>query len=112
MTVPTLSTASPQAPLQARETALRTTLDELSSQRTALVRDALSESSSASDTLPNDSVQQAVASAQSKIKRHIKLLQQYNEIKDIGQGLMGLIAEQRDVRVVDVMADFDMVEKD
>ncbi|EEQ87039.1 hypothetical protein RJZ56_004183 [Blastomyces dermatitidis] len=40
------------------------------------------------------------------VQRHIRLLHEYNEIKDIGQGLMGLIAEARGVRYVEVQRDF------
>ncbi|PGH13939.1 hypothetical protein AJ79_03354 [Helicocarpus griseus UAMH5409] len=46
------------------------------------------------------------------VQRHIRLLHEYNEIKDIGQGLMGLIAEARGVRHVDVQRDFGIGEKD
>lgn len=35
-----------------------------------------------------------------------------NEIRDIGQGLLGLVAERRGVRMVDVMGDFGVEEKD
>ncbi|EAS30494.3 DNA repair protein Swi5/Sae3 [Coccidioides immitis RS] len=40
------------------------------------------------------------------VKRHIRLLHEYNEIKDIGQGLLGLIAEGRGVRCVDVQREY------
>jgi DNA repair protein Swi5/Sae3 len=40
------------------------------------------------------------------VQRHIRLLHQYNEIKDIGQGLMGLIAEARGVRYADVQKEY------
>ncbi|KAK2744957.1 hypothetical protein FQN57_004087 [Myotisia sp. PD_48] len=40
------------------------------------------------------------------VKRHIRLLHDYNEIKDIGQGLMGLIADGRGLRYVDVQTEF------
>jgi DNA repair protein Swi5/Sae3 len=40
------------------------------------------------------------------IKNHIRSLHSYNEIKDVGQGLMGLIAEARGVRYVDVQREF------
>lgn len=46
------------------------------------------------------------------IKEHIQLLHRYNEIKDIGQGLMGLIAEKRGCRIKDVMEEFGVDEKD
>lgn len=35
-----------------------------------------------------------------------------NEIRDIGQGLLGLVAERRGTRVVDVMGEFGVGEKD
>lgn len=44
--------------------------------------------------------------AQTIIKKHIKQLHEYNEIKDVAQGLIGLIAEQRGVRVVECEGDF------
>lgn len=46
------------------------------------------------------------------IKEHISLLHKYNEIKDVGQGLMGLIADKRDCRVVKVMEEFGIGEGD
>ncbi|KAL4800941.1 Swi5-domain-containing protein [Aspergillus venezuelensis] len=46
------------------------------------------------------------------VKRHIRLLHEYNEIKDIGQGLMGLIADARGVRQVDVQKEFGVGGKD
>jgi hypothetical protein len=46
------------------------------------------------------------------VKRHIGLLHAYNEIKDVGQGLMGLIADSRGVRVREVMEEMGVGEKD
>ncbi|KAJ5872249.1 DNA repair protein Swi5/Sae3 [Penicillium soppii] len=46
------------------------------------------------------------------IERHIRLLHEYNEIKDVGQGLMGIIADARGVRQVDVEKEFGVGEKD
>ncbi|KAK9390267.1 Swi5-domain-containing protein [Lipomyces mesembrius] len=40
------------------------------------------------------------------IKRHIKLLKEYNEIRDVGLGLIGMIADTRGVRVADVMPEY------
>ena len=45
--------------------------------------------------------------AQSTIKTHIRLLHDYNAVKDVAQGLMGILAERKGVRLVDVMAEFD-----
>jgi len=46
------------------------------------------------------------------VKEHIRLLHQYNEIKDVGQGLMGLIADARGVRLGDVMEEFGVGSED
>jgi hypothetical protein len=46
------------------------------------------------------------------VKRHIGLLHTYNEIKDVGQGLIGLIADSRGVRVREVMEEMGVGEKD
>jgi len=54
----------------------------------------------------------ALKSSNAVVKEHITLLHKYNEIKDIGQGLMGLIADKRDCRVVKVMDEFGVGEKD
>lgn len=49
---------------------------------------------------------------QATVKAHIKLLHDYNEIRDVGQGLMGIIADNRGVRVRDVYQDFEVGEGD
>lgn len=46
------------------------------------------------------------------VKAHIKLLHDYNAIKDVGLGLMGLIADGRGVRLGSVMEEFGVGEKD
>ena len=43
---------------------------------------------------------------QSIVQRHIRLLHEYNEIKDIAQGLMGMIADGRGVRHIEVQREF------
>lgn len=39
--------------------------------------------------------------AAATVKAHIKRLHDYNEIRDIGQGLIGMIADQRGVRIME-----------
>lgn len=46
------------------------------------------------------------------VQRHIRLLHDYNEIKDIGQGLMGLIADARGMRQIDVQKEFGVGDRD
>jgi hypothetical protein len=54
-----------------------------------------------------------VTSAANKIvKEHIKLLHEYNELKDVGQGMMGLIADQRGSRIAEVQEEFGIDAKD
>lgn len=45
-------------------------------------------------------------------ERHIRLLHEYNEIKDVGQGLMGMIADTKGVRVVEIHKEYGVSEKD
>lgn len=46
------------------------------------------------------------------MQQHIRLLHEYNEIRDIGQGLLGLIADARGVRHVDVQREFGVADGD
>jgi DNA repair protein Swi5/Sae3 len=61
---------------------------------------------------PAQNEQDLLAHAEAIVKRHIKLLHAYNEIKDVGQGLMGLIADARGVRLKEVMEEMGIGEKD
>ena len=46
------------------------------------------------------------------VKTHIRLLHQYNEIRDIGSGLLGMIADNRGVRVGEVFEEYGVAGKD
>ncbi|PLB34680.1 SWI5/SAE3 family protein [Aspergillus candidus] len=46
------------------------------------------------------------------VRRHIRLLHDYNEIKDIAQGLMGLLADARGERQIDVQRGFGVGDRD
>lgn len=100
--------------MQAKHATLSATLTDLQAQRDAIVANATLPSGLAmpADWTTEKRTEQAMTDANMTIKEHIALLHKYNEIKDIGQGLMGLLAEQRGVRVSEVMADFGMGEKD
>ncbi|KAI6816142.1 hypothetical protein KC340_g15188 [Hortaea werneckii] len=100
--------------LESKRQRLLTILADLQAQRSQLVSEAklpsgLDMPSEWSDEQKN---KQALATANGVIKDHIQLLHKYNEIKDIGLGLMGLIADKRGVRIGTVMEDFGMDEKD
>jgi len=55
---------------------------------------------------------EVMTAANKIVKTHIKLLHEYNEMKDVGQGLMGLIADSRGVRIVEVQDEFGIDAKD
>ncbi|RPB11458.1 Swi5-domain-containing protein [Morchella conica CCBAS932] len=44
--------------------------------------------------------------ASETVKQHIKLLHDFNEIRDVGLGLIGMVAENRQRRVGEVMSEF------
>lgn len=93
---------------------LEETLASLQAQRSALAAEAklppgLAIPESWTD---EERTKSAMATANGVIKDHIALLHKYNEIKDIGQGLMGLIADKRGVRMATVMEEYGMTEKD
>lgn len=50
--------------------------------------------------------------AKAVTQERIRRLNQYNEMRDIGQGLMGIIAESRGVRIKEVQEEFDISAKD
>ncbi|KXS94099.1 hypothetical protein AC579_2515 [Pseudocercospora musae] len=97
--------------LSAKHTNLKSHLASLQLEKSNLI--------SRSTTIPipetwtqEDKSKAALSTAQARIKEHISLLHSYNEIKDIGLGLLGLLAEGRGVRVKDLMGEFEMGEKD
>ena len=46
------------------------------------------------------------------VKRHIKLLHDYNDIRDVGQALVGMIADNRGVRIGELYEEFGVGLKD
>jgi len=50
--------------------------------------------------------------ASETVKRHIKLLHDYNDIRDVGQGLVGMIADNRGVRIGELYEEFGVGLKD
>ncbi|USP75773.1 hypothetical protein yc1106_03047 [Curvularia clavata] len=123
-----------QAPIGASPTTMLTsssktsqdiTLSELKAQKASLLASlrslpaiqVLIEEMASSDTgvdggcdEPTDA--DIMSAANKVVKQHIKLLHEYNELKDVGQGLMGLIADQRGTRIVEVQEEFGVDAKD
>lgn len=46
------------------------------------------------------------------VKKHITLLHDYNDIRDVGQGLIGMIADNRGVRIGELYEEFGVGLKD
>jgi hypothetical protein len=118
---PSLLSVRPAPPKTPQEI----TLAELRAQKAALLASlgalpaiqVLMEESASSDVDMEDgdgepTETDILAAANKIVKEHIKLLHQYNELKDVGQGLMGLIADQRGVRIVEVQEEFGIDAKD
>lgn len=107
--------------LSTRRSELEATLSSISAERSNLAAQVLSNPNTVAEAhelsahrpaCSQTDIDRALLLANETIKKHIKLLNQYNEIKDVGQGLMGMIAEQKGVRVVEVMPDFGVEEGD
>nr|POE65313.1 dna repair protein swi5 like [Quercus suber] len=94
--------------LQTKHAHLKDQLQALQAERTALISSATLPSGLGIPSCWDEEkrTKAALEAANVVIKQHIKALHQYNEIKDVGQGLMGMIAEKRGVRVADVMGEF------
>ena len=99
------------AVLASRKTSLEARLAELQAKRSNLVAKG-HDAKSPCDSSPEQQATQALTSAHAVIKSHIALLQRYNEMKDVGLGLMGMVAESRGVRVSSVLEDYGMSDKD
>ena len=46
------------------------------------------------------------------VQRHIRLLHNYNEIRDVALNFVGKIAEKEQCRAIDVLREYDMDETD
>ncbi|PYI10039.1 Swi5-domain-containing protein [Aspergillus sclerotiicarbonarius CBS 121057] len=97
---PTSLSPDQQAPWDKKLSTLRTSIASLQSQITEIE----SQIAQTKAKLKND--------PSTTVQRHIRLLHEYNEIKDIAQGLMGLIADARGVRQVDVQREYGVDDRD
>jgi hypothetical protein len=97
--------------LKAQKAALLASLATLPAIRVLMEEKAMSDAeASGGDDEPTEA--DIMAAANKIVKDHIKLLHEYNELKDVGQGLMGLIADSRAVRIVEVQEEFGIEAKD
>lgn len=88
-------------------------LVELRTRRDDLVKHHLRfNDQSEARTIDERQVSQAIAESKEVIKQRIDLLQRYNEIKDIGTALIGMIAEAKQQRMADAMTDFGLEHDD
>lgn len=100
--------------LLTRKSHLESKLSNLRTQHATFVSDAALPSGLAMPATWTDEqkAKQALVTANAVVKEHITLLHRYNEMKDIGLGLLGLVAEKRGTRVATVMEEFGMSSKD
>lgn len=92
--------------LRARQAYLESTVSQLMTQRDSLVENITAQSGSPAALNEESRVKIALETADQKIKTQIKQLQQYNDIKDIGTQLMGMIAEKRGCRIAEIQEEF------
>ena len=93
------------AELKAQKSALLASLAALPAIR-VLMEENASSNADMSDGDDEPTETDIMVAANKMVKDHIKLLHEYNELKDVGQGLMGLIADQRGVRIIEVQEEF------
>lgn len=97
--------------LKAQKAALLKSLANLPAIQVLIEENALSQAEDMNDD--GEATEKDISMAANRIvKDHIKLLHEYNELKDVGQGLMGLIADQRGVRIVEVQDEFGIEGQD
>ncbi|KAB2576542.1 putative dna repair protein swi5 protein [Lasiodiplodia theobromae] len=112
---------------QARTAALQATLADLTARRADVLKEltaipsvaaklpshaAATNPTAKSEADANAEKDAAVQAAKDIVQQHIRRLQNYNEMRDIGQGLMGIIAESRGVRIKEVQEEFDISAND
>lgn len=61
------------------------------------------------DLADEAAIKQALGPADAALKAHVHKLNRYNGVKDIATKMVGLIAEQRQMAIKDVMAEMDAV---
>ncbi|TKA28944.1 hypothetical protein B0A50_03355 [Salinomyces thailandicus] len=109
---PTLPPANPRlTALLKKQSALKATLSTLQAQLHDLATSNTSTASSSSAS-PEQQTQEALATAREVINEHIRRLHKYNEMRDVGLGVAGLVAEMRGVRVGGVLEELGVGDGD
>ncbi|KAF2095308.1 hypothetical protein NA57DRAFT_79799 [Rhizodiscina lignyota] len=105
--------------VNARNASLKATLAELDAEKNSLLEkfSAISHkgaknSEDGGNQLTSEQADASLTAAKAVTKEHISLLHRYNEMRDIGLGMMGIIADQRGVRLRDVQEEFGVDAKD
>jgi DNA repair protein Swi5/Sae3 len=62
--------------------------------------------------LPATETNGRATDAAAAVQKHIKLLHEYNEIRDVALNFAGKIAENERCRTIDVLREYDMDETD
>ncbi|KAI4190498.1 MAG: hypothetical protein L6R41_000733 [Letrouitia leprolyta] len=62
--------------------------------------------------LQHDAAKLIHPDATKTVQNHIRLLREYNDIRDIGTSLMGIIADNRRVQMKCIYKEFDVDQKD
>jgi hypothetical protein len=113
--VPSVLPQTPQeitlAELKAQKAALLASLRALPAIQ-VLIEETASADAGTSEGDDDLTAADIMTAANKIVKEHIKLLHEYNELKDVGQGLMGLIADQRGARIVEVQEEFGIDAQD
>ncbi|OJD31606.1 uncharacterized protein BKCO1_4600043 [Diplodia corticola] len=113
---------------QARTAALQATLADLTARRNDVVKEfaavpsvaeklplsCTAAANSAASSAPDTDAEKdaAVRVAKAIIQQQIRRLNDYNEMRDVGQELMGIIAESRGVRIKEIQDEFGISTND
>lgn len=111
--------------MHARTAALEATLADLTARRISVISELAAvpavasmlprrlDNANADGAAPEGAKEAAVQkAAKAIVKERIRRLNEYNEMRDIGEGLIGIIAESRGVRIKEVQEEFGISAKD
>ncbi|KAL8710917.1 MAG: hypothetical protein Q9220_004516 [cf. Caloplaca sp. 1 TL-2023] len=108
--------SSPTKPIKLAGTSSPSTVDGVEAKKAAVLEHKIAGLESQIEAIKVQ-LEQASSNLKSPdpdgtVQNHIRLLRDYNDIRDIGTGLMGIIANDRRVPMKRVYDDFQIGEKD